>query len=999
MKQICYSGLMLIFLLLGFSKAQSQDIQVEGVVTSVEDGNALPGVNVVVKGTQIGTATNVDGFYSLTVPEGNNVLVFSFLGFETQEVEINGRNRIDVELQESVITGEEMVVTGYGLQRKTDFTGSTSSVESERLVTIPSQALEDALQGKVAGVQVIPVDGRPGSTPQVRIRGVGTLNDASPLFVVDGMLLDDISFLDTNDIESVEVLKDASATAIYGSRGANGVVVISTKKGRAGEPRISIRTSTGVQEISNEIEVANAREFATLANESAANEGRSPVFENPDQVGPGTDWIDFVSDNSAIIQDYQVSVSGGSEKSTYFVSTNYFQQDGVIGGATFQRVNLRVNNEYFATDNITIGHNIAFTFDDSQNEAGGLIGLALNADPTIPPRNEDGDFFDSTINGGTANPAASIEFNNNDQFGFRASGNAFVRINFLENFDFRSSFGLDWRRDEMKNFVPEFNVSSLQQNTENDLRVEDEKETNWTSETTLNFNNTYYDDHRIDVLGGITFQEFKNETLGGTRINLPGNSPEFFFLNSGETVGQTNFNSSFAWGVISFIGRLNYVYKDRYLLTGTIRRDGSSRFARANRWGNFPSIAGGWIVSAEPFFEDVPYVSFLKIRTSWGQIGNDKIATDAATPTVAGNIDAVFGEGEDINTGRTLTALANPDLRWEETEQYDVGVELNLFNDRFTSEVDWYHRATDDILVRVPIPASVGVQQEPIVNAAKVLNKGVDITLNWREQKRNFFYGVQFNGSTINNEVKSLGGGRDDIIAGNIRNLGNTTRTVVGGEIGAFYGWKMNGIFQTQEEIDSSPNRGVEQPGDIRIVDTNGDGTINEDDKVVLGSPIPDFVYGFSLSGGYKQFDVTMDFDGQIGNEIINARLAERGFRQLNYDAAFLDRWTGPGTSNSEPRVTESGHNFEVLDRFLEDGDFFRLRNVQLGYTVPVNSIGGVTFRNIRVFANATNVFTNSDFNGFNPQVGGGSVIATGIAGGNVFPLARSYTFGVEIDF
>ncbi|MGF1669994.1 MAG: SusC/RagA family TonB-linked outer membrane protein, partial [Balneolaceae bacterium] len=593
-----------------------QDIQQEirGRVVEAGTGTPLPGVNITVaEFPNIGTSTNLDGEYTLVVPEEATTLIFSFLGFETREVNINGRTIINIELAEVVLFGDEMVVTGYGLQRKSDFTGSVGSVEGERLATVPSHSFEDALQGKVAGVQVIPVDGRPGSTPQIRIRGVGTLNDASPLFVVDGLLLDDISFLDTKDIQSAEVLKDASATAIYGSRGANGVIVITTKQGRVGEPRINIRTSTGVQRISNKINVANAREFATLANESAANEGRGPVFENPDQVGPGTDWLELVSDGSAILQNYQVSVGGGSDRSTYFVSANYFQEDGVIKGANFQRVNLRVNNEYFATDNITLGHNIAFTFKDSENEAGGLITQALRADPTTQPRDEEGNFFDTTINGGSANPAASMAFNNNDNFGFRVAGNAFLRVNFLKNFDFRTSFGLDWGRDESKVFVPEFDVSALQQNTESRLSITDNKETNWVSETTLNYNENF-GDHRIDLLGGLTFQEFKFENLGGSRINFPGTSSEFFFLNAGESEGQTNFNTSFAWGVISYIARANYVFKDRYLLTGTFRRDGSSRFASANRWANFPSVAVGWLITNEPFFQDVPYISFLKIR-------------------------------------------------------------------------------------------------------------------------------------------------------------------------------------------------------------------------------------------------------------------------------------------------------------------------------------------------------------------------------------------------
>ncbi len=984
----------LLFIALA-SNAQAQTT-VEGQVTSEEDGLPLPGVNVTVQNTTLGTSTDADGNYSISVPEDNNVLVFSFVGYETQEIEIDGRSEINVALSLTTVASEELVVVGYGVQRKSDLTGSVSSVRGERLSELPTSSVTDALQGKVAGVQVQSVDGRPGSQPQVRIRGVGTLNDASPLYVVDGLLLDDISFLDSRDIESLEVLKDASAASIYGARGANGVIIISTKHGRAGEPQINIRSSYGFQQVSNRLDLTDAREFATLVNESAANVGDSPVFDNPEAFGEGTDWQNLIFRDAAPIQNYNIGIGGGTDEMTYQVNANYFSQDGVVDGSGFQRANLRLNNEYFPSENITFGHNITFTYRDSESEAQQpIITQALRADPTTQPFDESGDYFDTSINGGTVNPVASLELTSPESYGFLTTGNAYTEINLLENFHFRSSFALNLRRNENKSFVPEFSISPLQQNENSRLNVSDDKVTSWVSENTLNYLNEW-GDHRVNVLGGITFEEFKSENIGGSRINFPGSSPEFHFLNAGEEEGQTNFNESDAWGYISYLSRVNYVYNDRYMVTATIRRDGSSRFSDRNRWGNFPSAALGWVISEESFFQDVSYISFLKLRGSWGLLGNDKIATDAVTPTVEGRT-AVFGVNEDIHTGRTLTTLANPDLKWEETEQVDIGLELNLLDDRLTTEVDWYRRFTSDILVPVEIPASVGAAPS-VVNAADVLNRGFDFTVQWREGRQDFSYSIGFNGSTVHNEVRALGEGLEDILDGNRRNLGFTTRTVVGEPIGSFYGFKVDGVFQDQGEIDNSPSRPGDQPGDLKLVDLNGDGTIDTEDQTFLGSPIPDFSYGISLAGSYKNFDLSLDLDGQTGNQILNARLTERGFRVLNYDAAFLDRWTGPGTSNSEPRITEGGRNYET-DRFLENGDFLRLRNIQLGYNLPSDVLGPLDLQRIRFFANASNLFTNTGFNGYNPQVGGGPVTATGIAGENIFPVASSYTFGIEIDF
>lgn len=980
-----------------FSIIHAQDQTVEGIVTTADDGEPLPGVSILIEGTDMGTTTNIDGYYQITLPEPHNVLVFSYIGFESQEIEVDGRTEIDVSMEASVVSfGDEIVVVGYGVMRRSDMTGAVSSVQAEEIVRVPTHSLQDALQGRISGVNITPVSGRPGSQPEVRVRGVGTLNNADPLYVVDGMLLDDISFLDTRDVESVEVLKDASATAIYGSRGANGVVLITTKSGQAGVPQVQITTSAGIQQLHNRIGLTNAREYAILSNESAANEGRPPVFSNPEQFGEGTDWQNQVFEDAAPMQSYQIGISGGGDQNTYNVSANYFRQSGIVPGSDFQRVTLRANNEYFPVQNFSFGHNISFSYRDWEEEPGPIIQQILQADPTIPVYNEEGGFMDGTVNGGAANPAATIYYNNNEQSGFRATGNVFAELQLLEHFHFRSSFGLDWNREEGRSFTPEFFVSPIQQVSQSTLNIGDTKQNNWLSETTLTYLRGI-GDHSLNLLGGVTFQEFTEETLGGTRINFPGYDREFWYLSAGEEDGMTNTNTAFSWGMISYLARANYVFRDRYLLTATFRRDGSSRFAERHRWGNFPSFAAGWVISNESFMDGLPDLNFLKLRASWGVIGNDKIDVGAAVPTVSSNINAVFGEDESIHPGATVTELANPDLRWEETEQVDIGLEIGLFDDRLSAEVDWYRRETKDILVRVPIPGHVGVQTPPIVNAADVLNRGFDFTLNWRASAQDFNYSIGLTGSTVHNEVLSLGELEEEILGGNVRNFGFTTRTVPGQPIGSFYGWKVDGVFQNQGEIDNAATRGVEQPGDLRLVDLNGDGVINEDDQTFLGSPIPDFTFGLNFSAGYRQFDLALDFDGQYGGQVLYGRAGIRGFNLLNYERFYLGRWTGEGTSGTQPRITEEGHNYQT-DQYLYDASFFRLRNIQIGYSLPASVTNRLNLQRVRVYLNGTNVFTINDYPGYTTQIGGGSVIATGIDTGT-YPIVSSYTLGLEISF
>jgi TonB-linked SusC/RagA family outer membrane protein len=983
---------LLLFSLFIVQNAVGQtNVQIQGTVLD-DTGFPLPGVNVIIKGTTTGTVTDLDGKYSLGVP-ADATLVFTFVGFETQEISVAGRSTIDVTLGEDLSDLDEFVVVGYGIQRKSDLTGAISSVKSEDITRLPVSDVTQALQGRVSGVQITQNSGAPGAGSTVRIRGVGTLNNSSPLYVVDGMLLDDINFLNPNDVESMEVLKDASATAIYGSRGANGVIIVTTKQGSFdSETRISVDAYTGVQQVANKINLVNASQFAQLANELEQNVGNQPIY-NVGDFDEGTDWQDFIFRNAAI-NNVSLGASGGSAKTNFNVSVNYFNQQGVVKESDYERLTFRLNNQYKLSDAVTFGHNLSFIYFNQQNEPG-VIGNAYRTYPIFTPTQADGTFTDTSPVG---NPAAQFEYNTNNQTNnYRGVGNFFMDVKFLKNFTFRSNVGLDLSFQDSKSFTPVYFVSPTQQNPENSVNVSNSRNRNILWENTINYSKEW-DKHRLNLLGGITTQDFYTESLGGGRRNLPGEDPSLWYLNAGELTSQTNFNSAGDWAMLSYLFRVNYTFNNKFLFTGTLRRDGSSRFGRENRYGNFPSVALGYNIIEEGFLQNQSILSNLKIRGSWGKIGNDKIAFYEGRPVVTGNQNAVFGTNEDLIFGATLTRLANPFIKWEETETSNIGFEFGFFDEKLTGEFDYYTRKTNDILVGVPIPNYVGSANNPVINAASVKNSGVDITLNWRDQKGEFSYNFGIVASTVNNEVLDIGDGNEAIFGGAVGISGFLgSRTIIGESIGHYYGYKTAGVFQNEADLSSIPKRGPEVAGDLIFEDSNGDGVVNSNDRVILGSPIPDLVFGFNLGFDYKGFDLRADFNGTVGNEIYNAKKQTR-FNTYNFETSYLDRWTGPGTSNSEPRVTNGGHNYEVSDRFVEDGSFLRLRNIQVGYNFSEVALSKIKVQNFRVFLSGTNVITWTKYSGYTPEIGGGSVLGTGYDGG-LYPLARTFNVGISASF
>lgn len=984
--------------------AAAQQLTVSGLVTSAEDGRPLPGVAVTVEGTDIGMITASNGRYLLRVPDGNGTLVFSSIGFAEQRVPIEGRSTINVSLETEAIALQEIVAIGYGTQQRRDVTGAVASVSGEEIAEVATPSAVQALQGRVAGVQVTPESGQPGVGAVVRIRGVGTLNNASPLYVVDGMLLDDINFLNPSDIQSIDVLKDASATAIYGSRGANGVVIVTTKQGTIDRPtRFSLNAWVGMQEPLRTIDLVNAQEYVTLANELAQNTGQPLPFPDPGAVTADVDWQDEIF-GSAPIQSYQLSASGGTDRITYYFSGNLIRQEGIIDRSEFDRLTLRLNNEYQLTDAFSLGHNLSFSYTDKRDPPGVLSAL-YRADPTIPARNPDGSFADMNVRSSAGNPAAVIEFTNNDREERRLVGNLFADVSFLNNFSFRSSFGLDYQDGDFRNFVPVYFVSAVQQNPESDLRVEFRNHNSWLWENTLNYN-WANQNHRVNALAGITAQSFFFEEIGGTRINIAGEDPSLWFLNAGDAAGQTNFNRAEDWRMLSYLFRANYTLNDRYLFTGSLRIDGSSRFGEDNRYGYFPSFALGWNMDQESFMQDVDWVSALKLRASWGQIGNDKIGPYPAVATVTGNLNAVFGEDESLNFGATPVRLANPEVKWERTTQFNIGTDFALFQGRLGGTLDYYSRTTDDILIDVPIPRFIGAQGQPFVNAAEVKNSGFEASLTWSLDRDNWGYEIGVNGATINNEVLALAEGRSEIFGGGLGNeTGFVTKTVVGQPIGSFFGFQVDGVFQNEAELAQFPRRGPEQVGDLRFKDLSGpdgvpDGVVDSHDMTFIGSPIPDFTYGFHARFRYGIFDFSAQFSGVSGNEVFNGKKAVR-FGIENFERSYLDRWHGEGTSNREPRVTNAGHNYVASDRFIEDGSYFKLQNAQLGIQLPSSVIGGLPVESARLYVNGTNLFMITDYSGYTPELTHATnVTSAGIdffAG--VYPPARTLTIGLDVMF
>lgn len=973
-----------------FSTSAFSQWKVSGVVTNAETGETLIGASVYVKETTHGTITDIDGKYEMDVKDPNAILVFSYTGYVTVEEPVQSRTTINVILRENIAVLEEIVVVGYGTQKKSDLTGAVGTVKDKDIERIPTASIDQALQGKVAGVFVTPTSGQPGAGAVIRIRGTGTFNNANPIYVVDGMIVEDASFVNPLDVESIEVLKDASATAIYGNRGANGVILITTKRGKQRDNAvISFSSYYGSQSVTKQIDMANAAEYAELYNELT----NSSYFPDPQALGEGTNWQDVIFQD-APISSFQLSANGGSDKFLFNVSGNYFSQDGIVRGSDFERYTVRFNSEYQLNKAVRTGHNIAFS-NRKNTFAPNLVESAYRMPPVFAERDSTGDFSDPTYFGtALANPEAQLFYNNNTGSGNRLVGNVFADVGFLTYFTFRSSFGVDLNYSESQRYEPVYEVSVSQRNPNDRLDKGTDRNQSWLWENTLSFNKEW-ENHNLNVMAGYTAQEYAFEYLNAGRQNFPGSS--VLVLNLGSDTTQVNSNGAGDWAMMSYLFRTNYSAFDKYLLTASLRVDGSSRFSADNRWGYFPSFSLGWNLGAEEFITDLGLFSRLKLRAGWGIVGNDKTSLYPSLGIVNTGLYAIFGPGESLNQGATLTSLSNPNVRWEEASQTNIGFEMGLFNNRLTAEVDYYNRLTNDILYPAPIPAYVGSQGDPIVNTGQVVNRGWDFLVQWRSQGP-FSYNIGINASTVHNEVLAIAQGKSEIFSASLGQGDFGARTVVGLPIGAFYGYVVDGVFQNQGELDAFPKFGNEKIGDLRFKDLNGDGELNDEDREYLGSPIPTFIYGITGGFEWKGFDFTVDLNGQSGNKVLNAKQIAR-YAIYNWEAGYVDRWTEENPSDVNPRISNGGHNFRMSDRFIEEGDFVRLRNLTIGYTFPITLTQKIRSNKFRVYVSGTNLWTSQTYSGYSPEFSSqGNVFEVGIDRG-IYPIARTLLGGLELIF
>lgn len=1005
----------------GEAPRQVENLQnvVTGQVVDGESGDPLPGVNIVLEGTTTGTTTNLDGEYSLRLQDLNGNLVISYIGYQAQTIPVNGRTEIDITLNQDVAFLSDVVVIGYGTQERSDLTGSISSMDTDDFQGQALTNVAQTMQGRLPGVQISYGSGEPGAPMEMQIRGIGTFGDNSPLYVIDGVPIqsEDMSGINTNDIESIQVLKDASAASIYGARAANGVVLITTHGGQVGAPVVDYTGYVGFQSFTDYRDMLNSEQYAAVNNESTAASGLppEPAFNDPQNLQHNTDW-QREAFQTAPMMNHSLRVSGGTERARYSVSGEYFGQEGIFVFNHLNRYSTRVNTEFDINDKLTIGETFSLSRTEGLNRGfGNNLDLAylLGGSPTMRiyrPENEGGYAGPHTPETGVNNRDNIIgrrdlrrHYNDTN----RLLGNAFANYEILPGLEYRLNLGLNARFDTYENFVPTYDMDNrTQQNAVRNDRKSESYE--YLMENTLTYLLERDDLYTVNFLAGFTQENMTSSYLSGNIQEFPSN--ELQVIDAG--TGSFNVGGNKAeWAIRSFLGRINATILDKYLMSVTIRRDGSSRFGSANRWGNFPSFALGWIVNEESFFPSVPEIDQLKLRASWGKLGNQEIGNYVNQTTISTSPRYVFGGA--IAPAAAVTSLGNPFLKWETTTQTDIGFDLEMFGNRLVVYGDYFSKVTDDILLRTPISAASGIARTsgPFQNAASVKNSGVELQVMWREARGDFNYSLSGNIATLSNEVTSLGG-ESSIInwVANAYHYGTYTYTTVGQPMSSYYGWKMDGIFQNQTEINNHASQPGAEPGDVRFRDLSEDGVIDDDDRTVLGDPFPDFTYGFSGQFGYKNWDASLAISGVQGRDLYNSERAylESLNGEHNQMATTLNRWTGEGTSTTMPRAVrqDPNDNARASDRFVEDASYLRLQSLQIGYTLPEEWISQAGMSRLRVYLNGQNLLTLTGYSGYNPDVRGGagwsevsrSPLSIGVDTGT-YPLPRVFQLGVQASF
>ncbi len=1017
--------------------AQAQKT-VNGTVNS--GGLPLPGANVAAKGASVETSTDIDGKFTLKVPENVTKLVVSFVGYTTKEVAITDGN-MTIELSEESNALEEVVINvGYGTQKKSVVTGAISKVTAKDLENVPNGRVEQALQGRTAGVTIAMNAGQPGAGSTVRVRGITTLNDNNPLWVVDGVAVDPgaLGALNQSDIESIEVLKDAASAAIYGAQSAAGVILVTTKKGKSGKLTVNYNGFEGVSSPERMLNLLNATQYGAIMNERYINGGGTGSVPYPDlgSLGKGTDWQNAVFSDSARRYLHEVSMSGGGEVSNYYFSFGTQSQEGIVMPeiSNYNKKNIRLNSTHKVKDWLTIGQTIGYTHQktigigNTNSEYGGPLASAINLDPITPIVETD----PILANGITYSNPYVIRDNNGNPYGISGVvgqemtnpiayaktrggqynwsddfiGNVFAEVKLMKNLKLRSTLGAKLAYWGGQGFTPLFYLSPTVNNTTlNNLSRIENRAFNWNTENTLTYTKNIKD-HNFTVLlgqGAYKNNEFFKVT-SATHFGLSTNDYSEASFNDG-TVTQDN-KVGYAYDVpavitTSLFGRVTYDYKEKYLFSGLIRRDGSSQFGPDNKYGTFPSVSLGWVPTKEEFWKENKIINTLKLRFSYGVTGNSRIPNFAYQAIIEGGRNYTFGNSGVVTSGSTPGRIANPELKWEETTQTNIGFDTKLLND-FTFTFDWYKKKTSGILLDPELPGYVGNEAPPFQNIGEMHNSGLEFELGYKKRINDFNLSVNANMATIKNEVDYLGPVPYYNGPG-FQSMGPVTRTQVGQAYNSFYGYQTAGIFQNQEEINAYTNAsgGLIQPnavpGDFRWKDVNGDGTITADDKKFLGSPLPKMTFGFTINMDYKGFDMMIFAQGAAGNKIFQG-LRRLDIGNANYSTEVLSRWNGEGTSNSYPRVSSSDNNgnfTNMSDFYLEDGDYLRFKVVQLGYTLPSTIINKIGMQKVRLYITAENLLTLTKYTGYDPEIGGD---VFGIDRG-YYPQARSFMFGANLQF
>ncbi|SDE55136.1 TonB-linked outer membrane protein, SusC/RagA family [Mucilaginibacter pineti] len=1004
------SGVLLLFLF-SVTSAFAQNVTVKGKVFDVATGEPLIGVSVAVKGTTAGTQTDVNGAYTLSTSP-TATLTFSYIGYTAKSVAVNSQTTLDVRLQASANELQQVVVVGYGTQRKLDVTGSVASVKGEEISKQSSTNVVSSLQGKVAGVQITNAGG-PGSSPQIRIRGLGTVyGNANPLYVVDGVWFDDISFLNSNDIENMSILKDASSESIYGVRAANGVVLITTKKGK-GAPSINYSAYAGWQRVTHQPKLATGTEYATLINElNAINAPTDPItFPDVNKFGTGTNWLNDVL-RDAFTMKHDISVSGSTDKSTYTFSAGYLKQQGVVKKNDYDRITVHMQQDVQATKFLKLGYNAVLQGSKSTDAPGDVIYKAFTAAPIVPVFYDDGTYGDPgdfPLGNATNNPQAQLDFYNHKSNGYRVTGNMFADIKFAPFLTFHTSFGGEFGQAETTGYLPLYYATSTQNNrapNHSTLTVTRAEVRNWIWENTLTFDRTIAKDHHLTVLVGQSAQRYKSYNLNASAQDVPYTSSGDLYLRLGSQDTRSIDDSGDLSTYQSFFSRVNYSFKDRYLLNASIRADGSSKFIGDQRWGYFPSVGAGWVISNEEFMKNQQIFDNLKLRGSWGKIGNASVPANLSTQTVntSAGFTAIYNGAP--ATGANITAIVPPTTYWERGVGTDVGLEMGFLKSKLTFEADFYNKETQQAIFAIPVLGSLGTDGGTIIgNQATFQNRGFEFTLGWRDNiSKDFSYSLNGNLSINSNKVLNTVTGANPIYGGGAAATGGqlSTRTIVGQPIGEYYGLVVTGVFQNAAQVANSLQKADAKPGDFIYKDLNGDKVIDAKDRTAIGNPNPKYLYGFNTTFNYKAFDLSVDFQGVAGVDVYNANKGLR-YGAENFTQDFFDnRWHGEGTSTTYPSANVGGgNNYKPNTFFVESGSYFRVRNMQLGYTLPSSIASKLFLKRVRLYANAQNALNFFKYKGFNPEIGGQGDqpgINAGIDNG-AYPLYATYNFGINVTF